>query len=152
LVDKLEIPKGVTLEEFLTKELQASTLSVRAISTSELYVESEPIVRIHVQINERTKSIDFDLYSPRWGRRITVQQLGGFEFMESQAEDLLLKENADAIAEDSLLALDIIRLWASKNGYTASEVAPLPEGNAQNEPVGTASKTSQSRRSTARRR
>jgi hypothetical protein len=127
LADKLEIPQGITLEEFLAKELQASTLTVRTISKTELFIESDSIVRIHVLINDKAKQVHFDLYSPRWSRRITVQQLGGFEFMESRAEDQLLKENADAVAEDSLLALDIIRFWASKNGYEASEVAPMAE-------------------------
>jgi hypothetical protein len=129
LVDKLEIPHGISLEEFLTKELQASTLTVRANSKTELSIESDSIVRIHVLIDEKRKQVNFDLYSPRWSRRITVQQLDGFEFMESQAEDQLLKEDAVAIAEDSLLALDIIRFWASENGYQASEVAPDDNSN-----------------------
>jgi hypothetical protein len=129
LADKLEIPQGITLEEFLARELQASTLTVKALSKSEISIESDSIVRIHVMIDEKSKLVNFDLYSPRWSRRITVQQLGGFEFMESQAEDQLLKEDAAAIAEDSLLALDIIRFWASKNGYEACEVAPPSEDN-----------------------
>lgn len=128
MADKLEIPQGITLEEFLTKELQASTLTAKAISKNEISIESDSIVRIHVLIYEKTKQVNFDLYSPRWSRRITVQQLGGFEFMESQAEDQLRKEDAVAIAEDSLLALDLIRFWASKNGYDALEVAPSPDG------------------------
>jgi hypothetical protein len=127
LTDKLEIPYGIGLVDFLSKELQASTMNVRGVSKNELFVESDPIVRIHIIIDEKRKQINFDIFSPRWGRRITVQQLGGFEFMESQAEDLLFKENSDAIAEDSLLALDIVRLWAGKNGYEATEVASLPE-------------------------
>jgi hypothetical protein len=124
MADKLEISQGMTLQDFLVKELQASTLSVKVISKKEISIESDSIVRIHVLTNEESKQVNFDLYSPRWSRRIAVQQLGGFEFMESQAEDQLLKEDAVAIAEDSLLALDIIRFWASKNGYEASEVAP----------------------------
>ena len=132
MADKLEISQGISLEEFLTKELQASTLTVKAISKGEISIESDSIVRIHVLIDEKKKLVNFDLYSPRWSRRITVQQLDGFEFMESQAEDQLLKENAVAIAEDSLLALDIIRFWAVKNGYEACEVAPYSEED-QNE-------------------
>ncbi len=124
----------MTLEDFLTKELQASTLTVRANSKTELSIESDSIVRIHVLIDEKRKQVNFDLYSPRWSRRITVQQLGGFEFMESQAEDQLLKEDAVAIAEDSLLALDIIRFWSSENGYEASEVAPNENSNVSDTP------------------
>ena len=124
----------MTLEDFLTKELQASTLTVRANSKTELSIESDSIVRIHVLIDEKRKQVNFDLYSPRWSRRITVQQLGGFEFMESQAEDQLFKEDAVAIAEDSLLALDIIRFWSSENGYQASEVPPNENSNVSDTP------------------
>ncbi len=131
MADKLEIPHGINLADFLSKELQASTLSVHEISKTELSIESDSIVRIHVMINEKKKEVNFDLYSPRWSRRITVQQLGGFEFMEAQAEDQLLKEDAVAIAEDTLLALDIIRFWAHENGYEASEVAPSSEEEEQ---------------------
>lgn len=141
MADKLEIPQDITLEEFLTKELQASTLTVKAISKNEISIESDSIVRIHVLIDEKTEQVNFDLYSPRWSRRITVQQLGGFEFMESQAEDQLLKEDAVAIAEDSLLALDIIRFWASKNGYEALEVAPSSDEE-QNESTTAGSESS----------
>lgn len=116
--------KGVTLREFLASELKASTLNIKVHSSTELVIESDSIVQIHVMLNENKKKLSFDLYSPRWARRIMVQQLGGFEFMESQAEEELEKENADKVAEDSLLALDMIRYWASKNDYAASEVAP----------------------------
>ncbi len=118
------IPDGISIYEFLSKGLLGSTLSVTSPSRDEILIESEPIVRIHVTTDENSKKVKFDIYSPRWSRQITVQQLDGFDFMESQAEELLEKENADAVAEDSLLALDMIRLWTAKNKYECAEVEP----------------------------
>lgn len=129
LNEDLDIPKGTTLSEFLTRELKASSLNVKAISDTEISVNSDSIVRVHLVINEKEKTISFDLYSPRWSRRITVQQLNGFEFMESRAQDQMDKENSSAIAEDTLLALDMIRYWALKNNFKAMEVSPEIQSN-----------------------
>jgi hypothetical protein len=118
------VPDGISLYDFLSRELLGSTLAITSPSKNEILIESEPIVRIHVKSDDHSKTVRFDIYSPRWSRQITVQQLDGFEFMESQAEELLEKENADAAAEDSLLALDMIRLWAAKNKYESTEVEP----------------------------
>lgn len=122
--NELEVPDGISLVEFLKRELQASTLSVISVSKNEILIEADPIVRIHVKTDEKSKTLNFDFYSPRWSRQIAVQQFDGFDFMESRAEELMEKENVDAIAEDSLLALDMIRLWAVKNKYESSEVEP----------------------------
>lgn len=120
----MPVPDGISLYEFLYKGLLGSTLGVTSPSKDEILIESEPIVRIRVLTDANSKMVKFDIYSPRWSRQIAVQQLDGFNFMESQAEELLEKENADAIAEDSLLALDMIRLWAAKNKYESAEVEP----------------------------
>jgi hypothetical protein len=122
--DEMLVPDGVSLFDFLNKGLLGSTLGVRSPSKDEILIESEPIVRIRVKTDDDSKKVEFDIYSPRWSRQITVQQLDGFDYMESQAEELLEKENADAVAEDSLLALDMIRLWSTKNKYDSSEVNP----------------------------
>lgn len=124
---KLDIPPGITLEHFLSRELLASSLKVRGPSKDQILIESNSVIRIHVAIDRKAKSVMFDLFSPRWSRRITVQQLGGFDFMESQAEEELLKQDAEIIAEDSLLAIDLIRSWGEKNEYRVEEVEPTGE-------------------------
>lgn len=117
----------MTLQNFLAKQLQGSTLTIRAISKQEVSIGSDSSIRIHVMIDDRSKNVNFDLYSPKWSRPITVQQLDGFEFMESQAEEQLLKDNSETIADDTLLAIDMIRIWAAKNNYRTIEVNPTPE-------------------------
>lgn len=115
------------LEEFLTRELIGSTLRIRSVSEDEFYLESDSIVRVHITLDKKTKKIEFDLFSPRWARKINVEELDGFTFMETHAEDELVKENAAAISEDTLLALDLIRSWAKLNNYTVSEIEPSVE-------------------------
>jgi hypothetical protein len=124
MVIELDIPPKMALEEFLTRELVGSNLRIRSESEQEFYVESNSIVRVHIALNRKAKKIDFDLYSPRWSRKINVEELGGFTFMETHAEDELLKEDAAAISEDTLLSLDLIRSWAKVNGYQVSEMEP----------------------------
>jgi hypothetical protein len=127
-VSELDIPDNIGLGEFMTRELAGSTLRIRLISDDEFYIESDTIVRVHIVLNKKTKTIEFDLFSPRWSRRINVEELGGFTFMESHAEDELMKEDAAATSEDTMLALDLMRSWAKLNGYSVSEIEPSAEG------------------------
>ena len=127
MVGELDIPAEIGLEEFLARELIGSTLRIRSGSEGkgeEFFLESDTIVRVHVIVNRKTKKIEFDLFSPRWSRKINVEELGGFTFMESHAEDELMKEDAALISEDTLLALDLIRSWAKLNSYEVSETEP----------------------------
>jgi hypothetical protein len=127
LVGELDIPAEIGLEEFLAREIIGSTLRIRSGSEGkgeEFFLESDTIVRVHVIVNRKTKKIEFDLFSPRWSRKINVEELGGFTFMESHAEDELMKEDAASISEDTLLALDLIRSWAKLNSYEVSETEP----------------------------
>jgi hypothetical protein len=126
-VSELDIPDKIGLGEFMTRELAGSTLRIRLISDDEFYIESDTIVRVHIVLNKKTKTIEFDLFSPRWSRRINVEELGGFTFMESHAEDELMKEDAAATSEDTMLALDLMRSWAKLNGYSVSEIEPSDE-------------------------
>jgi hypothetical protein len=124
LVENIEIPAKISLEDFLMRELVGSTLRMRSDKEGEFFLEADSIVRVHVAIDKKTKKIEFDLYSPRWSRKINVEELGGFTFMETHAEDLLLKDDAAAISEDTLLSLDLMRSWAERNKFAVSEVEP----------------------------
>ena len=79
-------------------------------------------MRVHVVMTLKPRRILFDLYSPKWERKITVEQLDGYEFLESHAEEELQKQNTVEIAEDVLLSLDLIRSWAKANSFEAIEV------------------------------
>lgn len=124
MVGDLEIPAKIKLADFLTRELVGSTLRIRIVSDEEFFLESDSIVRVRVRLEKKPKKILFDIYSPRWSRKINVEELGGFTFMESHAEEELVKEDAAATSEDTLLSLDLIRSWAKQNVYEVIETEP----------------------------
>ena len=131
----MKVQLGLSLADFLSPKLGGSTLLVRKISEAELYVESDEIIQIHVNIDKKEKRIVEELFSPKWGRRITVQQIDGSEFLELQAEEELQKENFEEIAEDILLVFGLIASWAKANKLTVAEQKTLPENPAEvNEP------------------
>jgi hypothetical protein len=124
LVGDLEIPAKIKLDDFLARQLIGSTLRVRIVSDEKFFLESDSIVSVRVRLEKKPKKILFDIYSPRWSRKINVEELGGFTFMESHAEEELVKEDAAATSEDTLLSLDLIRAWAKQNDYQVIETEP----------------------------
>lgn len=127
----LKIQVGLSLDEFLIPKLVGSTLSVRKITETDLYVESDEIIQIHVKIDTKEKKITEELYSPKWVRPITVQEIGGTEFLELQAEEELQKGNFEEIAEDILLTFDLIASWAKANKMIVVEQKVQPENPAE---------------------
>ncbi len=99
---------------------------MRKVSKDELYAESDGVIQINVKIDRKAKKLTEELYSPKWGRKITVQQIDGDEFLELHAAEELEKENFEEIAEDVLLALDLIRSWATANKFAVvdQEIEP----------------------------
>jgi hypothetical protein len=132
LADELKIPPELSLADFLSSRLAGSTLTLRSLSSSELFVEYSDIIHAKIIINQASKEIRFELYSPKWGRHVTVEDLGGFDFLESQAQEELKKEDREITAMDMMLALDLLRSWAHARKYVTVEVrfgeANNPEG------------------------
>ncbi len=125
---KSNVRSGLSLDQFLSPKLGGSTLSLRKVSDDELFVESDAVIQIHIQIDRKDRKISEEIFSPKWGRKITVQQIDGNEFLELHAEEELQKENFEEIAEDVLLALDLARSWAVSNKFTVVEQGLEPEG------------------------
>jgi len=125
LSEEMSVTPGTTLEQFLSSKLGGSTLSVKSVSKGELHVESGDLIRLRIQTDNTKKKVTYDLYSPKWSRKINIQQLDGFEFMETHAEAELAKESSEAIVEDILLTLDLLRSWARANKYETIESDPV---------------------------
>jgi hypothetical protein len=117
----MKVEPGLTLDEFLNPKLGGSSLTVRKISEDEFYVESDELVQIHFQVNKNDKKIIQEIYSPKWQRQITVQQIEGNEFLELQAEEMLQQQNFGEVAEDVLLTLDLARTWARSRKFIVIE-------------------------------
>jgi hypothetical protein len=111
-----------SLLEFLESKLKGSSLQLKpSESGKDLLIEAEQLLAVNVRINEDSKSVVYSLYSPEWKRTITVEELDGFDFLESRAEEDLKKMDLETNAEDLLLSIDLIRLWSKANEYSVEE-------------------------------
>ena len=119
--DELKIPVGVSLADFLSSRLAGSTLAIRKVSDAELFVEYSDIIHAKIILNEKAKEISFELYSPKWKRHVTVEELDGFDVLESQAQEELKKEDREVTATDIMLALDLVRSWSNARSYAVVE-------------------------------
>lgn len=112
-----------SLVEFLDSKLKGSSLQLKQPSDSskDFVVEADQLLAVKIQINEDSKNVVYSLHSPEWKRTITVEELDGFDFLESRAEEDLKKMDLETNAEDVLLSIDLIRLWAKANKYSVEE-------------------------------
>ena len=106
---------------FLTTKLKGSSLQIRDVDTSRLSIGATDLLAIDISVDSQKKEVHYELYSPQWKRSIRVEELGGFDFMESRAEEDLRKLNLEANAEDVLLSIDLLKYWARANGYMLIE-------------------------------
>lgn len=110
-----------SLIEYLTADLKGSSLQIKEITDSRIVIEAEKLVEVKIELDESKKNVTYEISSPEWKRPITVEELDGFDFLESRAEADLKKLDLESNAEDVLLSIDLVRYWATANGYTLKE-------------------------------
>jgi hypothetical protein len=108
-----------SLFDFLSSKLAASSLEVIRKTENEIVLQGEDLISIIIKENDRDKNLTYELYSPKLGRSVGIEEIGGVELMEAGLEVELEKEKNDAIEADTMLALDLLRLWAREAGYSA---------------------------------
>ncbi len=104
-----------SLANFLTLNLKGSSLKVSEVSPEELLIEADRYMRVRVLLSPKKSEITYDVYSPEWKRPVRVEELGGFDYMEAKIEEDLLKMEMDRSIQDTLLAVDLLRMWSKKN-------------------------------------
>jgi len=109
------------LIDFLTAKLKGSSLQIRGVDNSRLSIGAADLLAVNISVIPKEKEVHYELYSPEWKRSITVEELDGFDFMESRAEEDLRKLDLEANAEDVLLSIDLLRYWTKANGYKLIE-------------------------------
>lgn len=108
------------LFSYLQHKLLGSSLTVVRVSPDEISIESGETISMKIVIYHKKKTLDFSIFSKVLNRPITVEEINGSTFMEARMEEELEKEDRIAIEEDILLSADLLRLWATENGYTLS--------------------------------
>lgn len=83
----------------------------------------------------KKRTVEYELFSPKLSRAVTVEEINGTTFIEARIEEELKNENRDAIENDILLSLDLMQEWAKENNYSvthdASEIGKPRKGNAK---------------------
>ena len=108
------------LFSYLQHKLVGSSLTAVRVGPDEISIESGDIIAMKILTHEKKKSLDFSIFSKALNRPITVEEINGSTFMEARMEEELEKEDRITMEEDILLSVDLLRLWASQNGYTLS--------------------------------
>ena len=107
----------MTLPDYLSTKLMGSSLKVNSNSKSELRIDADHLLTINVRIGPK-KKIEYTIFSKLVNRPITVEEINGAELMEPRFEAELEKEDKLAIAQDTLISLDLLREWAKENDYS----------------------------------
>lgn len=115
-----KIQSKTSLLEFLSKKLSGSSFNTIRTSEEEIHVDAFDLLSIRIKLDPEKKSLRYELFSPKLDRSVGVERLAGVDFMEAGLEEELEKENRRAVQEDALLALDLIKEWASESKYSVT--------------------------------
>jgi hypothetical protein len=108
-----------SLLRFLRKEKLDMTL--REISDSEFWLESsDGFLTARFFVNQDTRSILYDIFSPRYDLHLKEETLKDAEKLDSIIEEKGEWEYEKPI-EYLWLLLDAAKLWAQKNGFRIKE-------------------------------
>jgi hypothetical protein len=103
---------------FLQAKLLGSSLKVIPLSETETRIEAGDILALNIRVDRKKKVVDFSLFSKTLNRYVTIEEINGATFMETKLAEELEKEDRFIVGEDTLLAVDLLRIWASENGYS----------------------------------
>ena len=113
------------LEEFLARELVGSTLRINSGNDDEFLLESDPVIRVHVALDRKTKKIEFDLYSPRWSRKINVEEPRWFYFHgDPRRRFIVPRRRGVDLRGHAACPGSVHESWAKINKYEVSEIEP----------------------------
>jgi hypothetical protein len=106
------------LYAFLQGALLGSSLKVIPVSDTETRIEAGDILALNIRLEKKKKVIDFSLFSKTLNRFVTIEEINGTTFMETKLAEELEKEDRFIVGEDTLLAVDLLRIWANENDYS----------------------------------
>jgi hypothetical protein len=112
-------PTKTNLFDFLSSKLSGSSLEVIRKTDSEIVLQGGDLISITINTNDEDKALTYELFSQKLGRSVGVEEIQGVEFLESGLETELEKEKNEGIEADTLVALDLLRLWAKEAGSSA---------------------------------
>ncbi|MFI5421967.1 MAG: hypothetical protein ACHQ1H_13460, partial [Nitrososphaerales archaeon] len=103
---------------FLQSKLLGSSLKVIPVSETETRIEAGDILALNIRVDRKKKIVDFSLFSKTLNRFVTIEEINGTTFMETKLAEELEKEDRFIVGEDTLLAVDLLRIWTNVNDYS----------------------------------
>lgn len=113
------------LASYLDKKLLGSSITIVRISESEIQAKAGDNIILTISLDSSKKTVSFKLFSPTINRDIVFVEVEGVELLDVRLDDELKSSNHEAEQEDTVIAIDLLKMWAKENNYTVSNLARL---------------------------
>jgi hypothetical protein len=111
------------LAEYMNVKLLGSSITVERVSENEIRAKAGDNIILTILLDAAKKALSFNLFSPTISRDITFEEVEGIELLDVRLDDELKSSNHEAEQEDTVIAIDILRMWAKENGYSVTHNA-----------------------------
>lgn len=110
------------LSEYLNTRLLGSSVTVVRVSDTQIQAKAGDNIILSILVDASKKTLSFNLFSPTINRDVTFEDVQGIELLDVRLDDELKSSNHEAEQEDTIIAIDLLRLWAKENKYTVVHI------------------------------
>ena len=110
------------LSEYLNTKLLGSSITVVRVSDTQIQAKAGDNIILTILLDTSKKTLSFNLFSPTINRDVTFEDVQGIELLDVRLDDELKSSNHEAEQEDTIIAIDLLRLWAKENKYTVVHI------------------------------
>ena len=113
------------LSEYLNTRLLGSSVTVVRVSDTQIQAKAGDNIILSILVDASKKTLSFNLFSPTINRDVTFEDVQGIELLDVRLDDELKSSNHEAEQEDTIIAIDLLRLWAKENKYTVVHISRI---------------------------
>ena len=106
------------LSDYLNMKLLGSSITVVRVSETEIQAKAGDNIVLTILLDASKKTLSFNLFSPTINRDVAFENVQGIELLDVRLDDELKSSNHEAEQEDTIIAIDLLRMWAEENKYT----------------------------------
>ena len=110
------------LSEYLNTKLLGSSMTVVRVSDTQIQAKAGDNIILTILLDTSKKTLSFNLFSPTINRDVTFEDVQGIELLDVRLDDELKSSNHEAEQEDTIIAIDLLRMWAKENKYTVIHI------------------------------
>jgi hypothetical protein len=113
---------SVKLTEYLAKKLLGSSVEVSRVSDTEIQVRAGDDISVKIFVDSGNRALSFNLFSPTLNRIVTYEEIDGTDLLDVRLDDELKSSNHEAEEEDTMLAIDLLKMWGKESNYSVTHV------------------------------